>query len=186
MNTLIFIFNKSTIKNVFVQKHKHLSFLILILFFTQNLLGQKFNYKENAVYVYNFIKYTQWPEGKTTITIGVIGNSPIETEIKNLLSKKGNNYNVKSITITEANSIDVLIISENSTKSLKEIQKLTSKLPILIITEKPDLNYLGACISFYMDEDDHYKTKYQISPFNLRNRKLIVSQQLLNNAELVR
>ena len=163
----------------------YLLFLVLVLS-SKFAYSQSFNYKENAVYVFNFVKYTQWPESKTTITVGIIGNSPIEGELKTLLSKKGAQFVVKHITISDVKNVDVIIVSENSSKSLKEIQKATDKLPILIITEKPDLNYSGACISLYMDEDENYKTKYQISPFNLRSRKLIVSQQLLSNSELVR
>jgi hypothetical protein len=148
--------------------------------------AQTFNQKENAVYIYNFVKYTQWPQKKTSFIIGIIGDTPVENELKSLLAKKNNSIIVKKITIAETKNVDVIIVSESSSRTLKEIQKETAKFPILIITEKPDLNYSGACISLFMDEDDDFKTKFQVSPFNLRSRGLLLNPQIMNNAILVR
>lgn len=167
---------------------KRLRYSILFILFMGCLsaVQQSFNYKENAVYIYNFIRYTEFPEKKTAISIGVFGNSPVENELKTLLTQKKTGYTVKHIALQDIKSVDVIVVAESASKNLKEIQKGTDKLPILIITEKPDLNYSGACISLYMDEEDNYKTKFQVSPFNLRSRKLTVSQQILTNAEIVR
>ena len=148
--------------------------------------SQSFNQKENAVYIFNFIKYTEFPQKKTNLIIGVIGTSKIEPELKTLLTKKASTITVKHISEAEAKTVDIIVIAESASKSLKEIQNQTSKLPILIITEKPDLNYSGACISLFMDEDDDFKTKFQVSPFNLRSRGLILAPQIINNAVLVR
>jgi hypothetical protein len=147
---------------------------------------QSFNYKENAVYIFNIVKNTTFTTAKSSITIGVLGNSPIEAELKTLLAKKGTSYILKHITPTEVTNVDVIIVALSASKNLKEIQTNTAKLPILIITEKADLNYNGACISLFMDEEDDYKTKYQLSPFNLRARGLTMNQLIINNAILVR
>ena len=162
----------------------------LLLFFITliSLIGrsQTFNYKENAVYIFNIVKNTTFPTSKTAITIGVFGNSPIEAELKTLLAKKGTTYVLKHITLKELKNVDVIILANSSSKNLKEIQTTTAKLPILIIPEKADLNYNGACISLFMDEDDDYKTKYHLSPFNLRSRGLSMNQLIINNAVLLR
>ena len=148
--------------------------------------GQSFNQKENAVYIFNFIKYTEFSQKKTNLIIGVIGSTKVEAELKTLLTKKASPITVKHITEADSKNVDVILIAESSSKSIKEVQNQTAKLPILIITEKPDLNYSGACISLFMDEDDDFKTKFQVSPFNLRSRGLTLAPQIINNAVLVR
>jgi len=160
--------------------------VFLTLFFPSVLFGQTFNQKENAVYIYNFIKNTEFPVKKATIIIGVFGTTGVEAELKTLLSNKSANYIIKKITIENVKAVDVIIVAKSSTKNLKAINTATAKLPILIITEQEDQNYAGSCISLFMDEDDDFKTKYQLSPFNLRTRGLTLSSTLINNAILVR
>ena len=157
--------------------------------FSNACYGQSFDYKENSVYLYNFIKYTNWAQKKTTIQIGIVGNSPIEEELGNLIAKKKNgpvSYLLKHINATDAKNMDVLIITQSSSNELKAIDKLTAHLPILIVTEKANLARFGACISFYIDEDNDYKTGYQLSIRNCKSRGLNVNEQILNNAELIR
>ncbi len=178
----IFTFN-SYIKMPFLKKH---ILLFTLLFSTFISWGQSFNQKENAVYIFNFIKYTEFSQKKSNLIIGVIGSTKVEAELKTLLAKKSSLITVKHIGEAESKNVDVIIIAESSSKSIKEVQNQTAKLPILIITEKPDLNYSGACISLFMDEDDDFKTKFQVSPFNLRSRGLILAPQIVNNAVLVR
>ena len=148
-----------------------------------------YDYKENAVYVYNFIKYTDWPEGKENIVIGVVGYTPFAPEFKRLLLKKKNsnvNITLKYIKPTEVHTVNVVLVSTGSSDRLREIQTITNDLPILIITEKGGLNRQGACISLFIDEDDDFKTRYQLSLRNCRSRGLAVSEQILSNAVLVR
>lgn len=149
----------------------------------------EYDYKENAVYIYNFIKYTEWPAEKDNIVIGIIGYTPFVPEFRKLLLKKKNsnmNISIKYIKPSEVNTVNVVLIASGSSEKLKDIHAITSKLPILIITEKGDLNRQGACISLFIDEDDDFKTRYQLSLRNCRARGLAVSEQILSNAILVR
>ena len=151
--------------------------------------AQTFDYKENSVYIYNFIKYTGWQQKKPVIKIGVLGNSPVEEELKQLVSSKKNNnvtYTVKKITPDEAKTSDVIIVSKSSSELLKTINKITDGLPILIISEKEGLSRWGACISFFQDEDNNYKTEYQLSLRNCKLRGLTISDQITNNSILMR
>lgn len=161
-----------------------------LLFFAKGFSqSYDYDYRENAVYVYNFIKYTEWPSDKENIVIGVIGYTPFVPEFRRLLLKKKNStitITLKYIKPSEANTVNVVLLSVAASDRLKEIQTITSKLPILIITEKGELNRQGACISLFIDEDDDFKTRYQLSLRNCRARGLAVSEQILNNAILVR
>lgn len=165
----------------------------LIVFFScvsaASCYGQYYDQKENSVYVFNFIKYTTWPQKKSVVHVGVIGNSPIEEELRRLFSKKtgnGSTYAVKRIATAEAKTVDVIIVSQQATEQMKAIEKLTAHTPILIITEKENMARQGACISFFIDEENDYKTGYQLSIRNCKARGLSVSEQIQNNAVLTR
>jgi hypothetical protein len=168
---------------------KFIIILSIASIFSKNAYSQSFDYKENSVYIYNFIKYSIWSPQKTNIQVGVIGNSPVESELKNLLNKKksGNiNYSIKNINLSESKSVDVIIISSSSADLVKKVDKLTSRLPILIISEKENQCHQGACISFTINEDNNYKTEYQLSLRNCKLRGIGIGEQILNNALLTR
>jgi len=164
-----------------------LFFLAIILAFKS--YSQQFDQLENSVYIYNFIKYTSWPEKKHEIRIGIIGNTPLETELRNLLAKKTNSavsYELRKIAISDARNVDVIVVARTSSQQVKELVRITMGSPILIITEKENMGPSGACISFFIDEDNNFKTGYQLSIRNCTARKLLVNEQLRENAVLMR
>lgn len=151
--------------------------------------GQSFDPVENSVYIYNFIKYTSWPEKKHDIRVGIIGNTAIEAELKSLLSKKTNtslSYEIRKITVAEARNMDVIVVARAASGQVKEVSRITAGSSTLIITEKENMGPSGACISFFIDEDNDFKTGYQLSIRNCTARKLIVNEQLRENAVLMR
>lgn len=165
----------------------HVCFFLLLCVFRG--FAQSFDYKENSVYVFNFIKYIDWSQKKPNITVGIVGKSPVEAELRNLVNRKKNsgfNLTIKSIEVNETRSVDVVIVAEKSSSVIREIDRLTQNLPILIISEKENQTRMGACISFFIDEENNFKTEYQLSVRNCRARGLIISEQILNNAVLTR
>ena len=171
-------------------KHKlMLCIFVALLFLGAEAEAQQYDYKENAVYIYNFIKYTNWPVKKAVLEVGVIGNTPVGEELKGLLARKkgaGISYNIKKANIDQLSHYDVIIISKDASQRVKQINQLTKSLPILIITEKANMGKEGACISFFINEDEAYKTEYQLSMKNCKERGLTITEQIRNNAELMR
>ncbi len=164
-------------------------FVFLFIVGTINCDAQNFNYVENSVYVYNFIKYTNWPQKKTTVHVGILGNSPLEEELRKLFSKKTNShtsYDIKKINSMETRTVDVVIITKSEQGKVKTVAEQTAGMPLLIISEKEDMGWAGACISFFIDEDNDFKTGYQLSLRNCKARGLTVSNEILNNAVLTR
>jgi hypothetical protein len=169
---------------------KNIIMLLAIFAFNLNtLLAQKYNNSELATYVYNFIKFSTWPDKKTNFEVGFVGNTALEAELKSLIAKKKNssiNISIKNIKSTESKSVDVVILANASSSEMKAINALVETAPVLVITEKKDLGRMGACISFFIDEDDEFKTKYQLSTRNCKAKGITVSEQIVNNAVLVR
>lgn len=151
-----------------------------------SVFSQDFDYTENAVYIYNFIKYTTWPQKKAGIVVGVIGKTPVEGELRKLLSKKSGSLDiaVQHISPADARNADVVVVAYDASAELKELAAI--KHAMLIITEKDDMGGQGACISFFRDADNDYKTGYQLSLRNCRQRGLIVGQPILDYAVLMR
>ncbi len=172
-------------------KNNKISIVLLLLCFTLPLAGygQHMDPKENSVYIYNFIKYTSWPKKKNTIIVGIIGNTPLERELQQLFARKtsqGVGYLVKKMSLHEARNADVVLVAADAADQLKELNQETAQLPILIISEKESMGRAGACICFYLDEENDYKTGYQLSVRNIHARGLKVNEQILNNAVLIR
>jgi hypothetical protein len=172
-------------------KNNKILILLLLLCFTLPVVGygQRMDPKENSVYIYNFIKYTSWPKKKNTVVVGIIGNTPLENELQKLFSRKTNQgvgYLVKKISLHEARNADVILVAADASDQLKELNQQTYQLPILIISEKEGMGRAGACICFFLDEENDYKTGYQLSVRNIHARGLKVNEQILNNAVLIR
>lgn len=172
-------------------KNNNILIVLLLLCFTLPLAGygQHMDPKENSVYIYNFIKYTSWPKKKNTIVVGIIGNTPLERELQKLFARKTNqgvSYQVKRMSLHEARNADVVLVAADAAEQLKDLNQETAQLPILIISEKESMGRAGACICFFLDEENDYKTGYQLSVRNIHARGLKVNEQILNNAVLIR
>lgn len=151
--------------------------------------GQGFDYAENSLYILNFIKYTEWPAKKTQIVVGVLGHSPVSDELQKLFSHRRNSnvqYSVRRISIGEARDVDVVVLASDAAGQLKAVNAATAGSPILIISEKENMCHAGACISFFVDEDNDFKTSYQLSLRNCSQRGLNVGEAIRNNAVLTR
>src|ERR1700740_2397343 len=71
-----------------------------------SLKAQDVDYKAYTLFVYNFMKYTEWPEAqsKGDFVIGVLGSSPIQKELETLAATKkikGRTILIKKITTVE-------------------------------------------------------------------------------------
>ena len=95
-------------------------------------------------------------------------------------------YSVKRITADEAKQVDVIIIASGAANQLKAVIAATTGSPVLIISEKENMCHVGACISFFIDEDNDFKTSYQLSLRNCGQRGLKLSDEIKNNAVLTR
>jgi hypothetical protein len=167
----------------------HFILLIGLIGAAYNCHSQSFDYVENSVYVFNFIKYTNWPQKESHIHIGIVGNTPLEAALRELLSKKStskSNYTIHNISVSEAKNMDVVIVATDDNDQIRAIDLQTAHLPILLISEKENMGRVGACICFFIDEDNDFRTGYQLSLRNCKARGLIVSEQILNNAQLIR
>lgn len=166
--------------------------LIIIFFLISLLLGstasqaQQLDNKLVSLYVLNFTKYIEWPaSGHNEFVIGVVGNTTAFTELSKMANGRktaGKSIVVKQIQAadaTDAKSYQILLIAESESNRLKAICDALKGSPVLVITEKMGLARKGAAISMFLDDDDDYKTKFELNKGVLDNIGLKVAAELI-------
>ena len=177
-----------------IKRKSNIAFLIctfmcaLCLCFNTRANAQETNYKAYSVYVYNFIKYIEWPEEskKGDFIIAVIGNSPVTAELKTLAAtKKANGQTIvikQYATIAEVDHCQILYISSGKSSTLKEAVEKTKNMSALLIAEREGLAKKGAGINFVTMEDETLKfevNKKVIEAHNLKIPKVLFSLGLV-------
>jgi hypothetical protein len=140
------------------------------------------DYKIQANIIYRFTKYVDWPINKKNgdFIIGIVGESPLYDDLKTLCANKtvGNQKIVVMKMSSSANSYSchMLFISEEESGSLKKIDRLTTGVPILIISESDGLAHKGSCINFITVDE---RLKLEINKSNVEQRSLHIASELL-------
>jgi len=165
-------------------------------------------YKVKAAFLYNFIKFVDWPNGKTpdpnqSITIGIIGKDPFGKAFEPVKDKKVKGKRVvvkrfKSVVElkklgekgkdelnrqTEATKkCHLLFVCSSEKKVLKEIMDAVRDSPVLTVGDAKDFLKSGGIIKFVMEKQ---KVRFEISDAAAKRSKLQLRSQLLRLAKKV-
>ena len=162
---------------------KLLLFLLFVRCSSFTCKAQDVDYKAYTLFVYNFMKYVEWPEAqsKGDFVVGVFGDSPIQKELQALASGKklkGRNIVVKVITKPEdAAACQLLYVTGSKSSSIKQLKDLLKDKPVLIVGEREGLAKKGAELSFVTLEDD--ELKFDINKKEIDIHQLKISSSLL-------
>ncbi len=138
-------------------------------------------YSIKAMFLLNFIKYVEWPieNTKQTFQIGVVGESEIYDALIMLTAKRsseGQKVEIKRFDEKNANSYQMIFISNENHKSVVEIiKKLTAK-GILIISENDKCKTRQAGINLFNQDN---KIRFEINLANIKSNGMKVSSKLL-------
>jgi len=152
---------------------------ILNMLFSNKCSAQEKDYKAYSIYVYNFIKYIEWPQSSKSgdFVIAVIGDSPITKELRALAaSKKANGQTIfvrNIMSLSEVGTAQILYISEGKSSLIKEAEEKTKNLPTLVIGEREGLVKKGAGINFLTLEDE--TLRFEMNKVAILEHKLQVS-----------
>ena len=153
----ILLYNPTGGDNLFMDMKKcSVLFLLIVLIggSQQKLFAQ--DYRFHSVFIYNFTKYIQWPEASNSgdFVIGVLGDSPIISELEKMASTKtagSQKFVIKKIeSVAEVNKMQILFIPNARSKFLEEVIGKVGSQPTLVITEKPGLGQKGSGINFIL------------------------------------
>jgi hypothetical protein len=136
--------------------------------------------KLKAIFIYNFVKYINWPEQAGNFVILVLGNSAIIGEIEGVSAKKkaaNKTIEVKRVnTPGEISQGHILFIPAAKTDLLAEVVPVAKSKNLLIITEKPNACKNGSGINF---TSSNGKITFEVSKTNIVSCGLAVSNDLL-------
>ncbi|MCW3104506.1 MAG: hypothetical protein JWO09_2946 [Bacteroidetes bacterium] len=159
---------------------------MMSLCFSGTLQAQDRDYKAYSIYVYNFIKYIEWPQSSKTgeFVIAVIGDSPITKELRTLAaSKKANGQTIvirNIVSLSEVGTAQILYISSGKSNMIKEALEKTKNLPTLVIGEREGLVKKGAGINFVTLDDD--TLKFELNKKAIEEHNLHISSTLISLA----
>lgn len=159
-------------------------------------------YQVKAAFVYNFIKFVDWPKEKVadsndSITIGIIGKDPFGKAFEPVKGKRIKN---KKLVIKQFPGLEqykakykdeykdalkkchILFICSSEKKRLKEIINFIKDSSVLTIGEIEGFLEAGGVINFTMQEQ---KVHFEVNITAARRAKLKIRSQLLRLAERV-
>lgn len=162
---------------------KRFFYLVVLVFgFTQGLFAQNAVHYQ-ALFVYNFTRYIQWPSSSNSpeFVIGVLGKSDIYGELKTLVSNKKVGLSTivvkQFVNASEIGKCQILLVSNEVSSQVPQLASEFQKKNTLIITERSGLSRKGAGICFALEDG---KQKFEISKTNVEKTGLMVNNQLID------
>ncbi|ELR68251.1 hypothetical protein C900_00605 [Fulvivirga imtechensis AK7] len=156
--------------------------MLMMVAFNTHVKAQNAEHQVKTVFIYNFIRYIEWPKQGEEFTIGIYGNDPEAfSAFMDMAAKKAATKRivVKSFTsLSEAASCDILFIPAQNSGNLNEVKSLGLK-NILVVTEKAGLAKKGSGINFINVDG---KLRFEINRDEIERSGLKVSSQLLGLA----
>ena len=146
------------------------------------------NAKIKAIYIYNFTKYIEWPKEyrETSFVIGVLGDSPLYTELEKMSSSKqvfGQSIEVKKFaSASDLQKCHILYIPAGSTATFSSVVSKVQSNSTLLVTDTPGMAKKGSAINFVVMQN---RQKFELNQANAVKYNLKVSNSLEALAILV-
>ena len=146
-----------------------------------------------AAFVYNFIKFTEWPAEEMAnkdepFVIGVLGKDPFGTALDKVI--EGESFHQKPILVRRfsrmgesAGDSQVLFISASEESNLTEILKLIEGKAILTVSEIENFAQRGGVIKLAKESN---KLVFEINIDAAKHAGLAMNAQLLRLARIVK
>ena len=144
--------------------------------------------KMQAVFMYNFTKYINWPESKKSgaFVIGLLGKTPLMNELQKMAqSKKALSLPIivrKYNTVEEIDDCHILFVPRHESLKINGALQQLLKSSTLVITENSRLSLPGAGINFVTLNN---RQKFELCKANIERHDLKVSSSLLSLAIIV-
>jgi hypothetical protein len=139
-----------------------------------------------AVLLYNFASYTEWPSlPEEKIKFCVMGSEALLESLGRLKNRtiKGRALEVKAInSALQAGSCQVVFFGWDAHPRIHEISLVTRSTPVLLVAEENDFDPSDVVISLRLEEGRY---SFKINQTGARNRALVLSSNLLKLAAQV-
>ena len=139
-----------------------------------------------AAYIYNFLKYTTWPDklSEGPVHIGVLNEDALFEKLSRVTSAKliANRpiLITKLTSLKDAKHFHVIFLGPNEVDAARQLRTL----PVLVVTYKASkIEGTGIMINLY---EDGGNIKFEIDVSTISDSQLKVSSQLLKLAKVVK
>ena len=141
-------------------------------------------YDVKAVYLYNFVRLVNWPEGAPSgpIRICVAGTHPIEEKLEETVrgeTVEGQPLTIRILPQPDA-GCEVLFIPRRSAES--EYLRAVEGRAVLTVGESPEFIREGGIVNFFLEGK---RVRFEINPAAAARANLRISSRLLQLARLV-
>ena len=148
-------------------------------------------YQIKAAFVYNFIKFVDWPsealpQSSDTINICVLRDDPFADALEALKGKavKARRVAVRRIEPgRDLESCQVVFIGSSEAKRLPQVMESLQGMNVLTVGEMERFVELGGIINFFVQNN---KVRFEINVNSAERAGLKLSSQLLSLAKVVR
>jgi hypothetical protein len=142
---------------------------------------QPLEYQVQAAYLYNFVKFVDWPDGALggSITICTAGNTPVTAALEQIVRDEvinGHRLAVRTIEAPQA-TCNVVFVPHGTAAS--EYLRSARTAPVLTVGESPDFIEQGGIINFVRDAG---MMRFEIDQEAARRARLQISSRLLRLA----
>jgi hypothetical protein len=171
---------------------------------TDGRTSQDLEFKVKAAFLYNFIKFVNWPDSTDSdsnkiMTFGIIGKNTFGNAFEPVNDKKTkeqevvvkyfnsfselqkNNDNLSKAT-EELSKCQLLFICSSETNNLANIINIVKNKNILTVGETKDFLKAGGIINFILEDN---KVRFEINLLAAKEAKLTIRSQLLRLAQKV-
>lgn len=139
-----------------------------------------------AAYIYNFAKYTQWPdESRGELRLCVLGNDQPDAHIESYHGKPVRSQKLavrQNVIMQDIPNCDIIFLPASAGRSVERARQLISNYPILFISEGADTVPKGAMIALTPTEN---RLVFDIDQSAAKQLGLKISSQVLRLARTV-
>jgi hypothetical protein len=146
-------------------------------------------YQVKAAFVYNFIKFVDWPAGRNagedTLRLCVLGEVPAMAPFTDLDGKmvKGKRLAVSAMMDPQAvGACQVLFVSSSLSRRMNEVLDVVKGRPMLTVGDTEGYAQRGIMINMYLDDK---RVRFEINAKAARTAGLRVSTKLMSLAGTV-
>ncbi len=168
--------------------------LLFLLFSTAvSRADQTFTeYKVKALFLYNFAKYVDWPDGtfanaKTPFTIGILGKDRISDDLRGTVEGKtidGHPLIIKRVASDgDFKDCQIIFVSNSENAATEDIIARIGTMHILTVGEDSAFLEKGGCINLVLKEE---KVHLEVNLAAANKAALKISSKLLAVAETVK
>jgi len=158
---------------------------------TINAGASSADYKLKAAYIYQFTKFTNWPDASfdnndSPIVICVLGDNPFDETLDDFPSRSSQNRSLKVkylITSEKVKDCHVVFVSQSLENNLNKILLTLKKHSVLSVSDIDDFAKRGGIIGFVKKQR---RIGIEINVMASKNNGVMLSSKLLEVSTLVK